>query len=200
MSSTLLISLALGALSLILVVYILRALWLGLGGNFGSWLETYSLRKKEAQLQSIDSKLELAHSAQLLATLRNAFYLGNSPWNIRYIERIHNHNLAVLTRLVILADKHSKRLEQLPRLENLLLLRCDLMRALYEIKKNRRSLEQRQAQKGRDPADWARAQFDRKLKETEAEIVDNRKELNALLDALFLTLEHPNQSDEVRYH
>jgi len=197
--ASLIIPLLLGLLGLLCIGYLLRVLWISLIGDPAGLLERFKFRQKENLLSRADVYIKAAEFESAYSFLRGSFLLDQIKSDIRLVTRLHNHHLAILGRLVGIADRFSAHLDSLPIVEDLLTTRSQLMKSFIEKKIAQQSLAQKNRGKNRPP-DWALSEFRNQAKEIREKLAVNRKSLDSQLSKLFLSLGSAKKHEEVTYH
>lgn len=192
--------LILGLLALVVLYLILRALVQALPGNIRGSTERWGIKKKEKLLPVLDDLLERGLVNDALFMLADAFYFEHIRLDPSNIERVQNHHLAVLARLIIAGEKRGAQLTNLPIIEDLLLTRSDFMRAYFDVLDSKKTLSKKRVEKGMETPTWALKEYKRKLLEMQDRIATNRRTLEGQLKELFLRLNEERSSDEVTYH
>ena len=193
----LLIPIVLGALGLALIVVLARILVGSMLGDSPGFFERLKLKQKEGLLSRADTYIKAGEYEQAAAFLKGAFFLELLKSDMRSVERLNNHHLAVLGRVVSVADRFSLHLENLPVVEDLLLSRSQLLRGLIEKRKGKRIAAAKRKSGG---PQWPVAEFDTQIKDLVDRLATNRKSLESQIGKLFSALVTSRRTDEVTYH
>ncbi len=190
-----------GLLGLGLIFYLGKVMLGGLFGDSGSWIEKYRLKQKEAYLPRADLYIKAGEFEQACQLLREAFFFGTGKPDANLVERTGNHNLAILGRVIHIAERLSIQLEGLPVVEDLLLIRTQLIKSYAERKLSQAGLRKRRAQnKSAGNQTWAVQEFSKQLEELRDKIDTNQKSLESQLARLFAAIGGARKRDEVTYH
>ena len=190
----------LGGLGLALIVALLRLMFASFFGNSGSWLEKYRIKQKENLLERAEVYIKAADFASVSSLLRGAFYLDQIKSDARLVERVHNHHLGILSKIITLADRFNMHLDSLPIVEDLLISRAQLMKTIIEKKAARSTLRKKGSEKNRKTPDWALNEFGSQLLDLRDKLGTNRRSLESQIDKLFTGLASARSPDEVTYH
>lgn len=194
---SLLAPILLGAFGLALIVALLRILFASLLGDTVGFFERMRLKQKEGLLSRADVYIKSGDYEAAASFLKGAFCLDPLKRDPRAIERLSNHHLALLGRIVGIADRFSLHLDNLAIVEDLLLSRSQLLKTLLD-KRVARDLASKK-RRGNGP-DWAVAEFDSQIKELQDRVSTNRKSLESQISKLFSALVTSRRADEVTYH
>ena len=188
-------------IAIAIIAYVLRVIYAALGGgNPFALFEKWSFKRKQRILAeaNIENQVPLEQAVKLC---RSAFFLAQVKYNPSLVERVTNHNLDVLNKLVTMADRRTGHLANLPVVESLFASRADLMKAHIDVRETVRKLAMRKDKGGRgDAPDWARAEFSKKSDEIKEKIAVNGKSLEAQLDELISSLLKLPAATEITYH
>jgi hypothetical protein len=197
---SLIFPLILMAIALIVIAYFFYLVTSNINFNPRLFSERWKLRRKERLLEQADDQLEKGLVLRGCQLLRQAFCLDVVTHDVDLIERLQNHHLEILERVVAVSERTSAHLDNLPLVEGLIQSRSDLLRAYVEILQSKNTISRRRKEKGQDTPDWAVQEFSRKLKDIGDRISINRKSLDSQLNTLFASLGRSPETKEVTYH
>lgn len=193
----LLIAIVLGLLGLVLIVTMARIYLRAIFGDTRGWAENYRFRQRERNLKSADQALQSIVTAAGLRLLRESFFLDQVRGDIGLVEKVNAHHMALLERLLRIADEQSKHLPNLAIVEDLIQTRCELMRGYQEAVTGRESMLKNR--KRAVPA-WALEEYRKKLDQIADQLRTNRKTLEGQLNELFVVLQREKATLQITYH
>jgi hypothetical protein len=198
----LLVAFILGLLGAVAIGYILRALLsplLGSLSNISKLPEQARLKRKESILTSIDEDIEKGSQGEALKRIETAF-MWEQASSITLAEKVHAHNLSVLSRLVALAETHGQHISNLAVLEDLIGTRLSLCRNYLDVEAASKKAKKRGKQDKREVPAWALLEFSRKLSELNEKLKINRRTLESQVQTALSSLGKEQQSTSVTYH
>lgn len=189
-----------GLLSGGIVYLLIRSLLLGLSTDPRVWLEGFRIRKREQLLLAADERMRSNNVGEALALLRSAFFFDHPVHYPATIERIHTLHMQILSRVIGVAKSHSRQIDNLPVVEDLLASRETLLSIHIEHVATRDNLRARRRRDRKQTPTWAIAEFTRKIEEILDKLATNRQSLESQLDRIFLDLARFPVGEEVTYH
>ena len=106
----------------------------------------------------------------------------------------------ILSRIIGVAKSHSRQIEHLPVVEDLLTSRETLLTIHIEHLATRDNLRARRQRDKKETPTWAIAEFSKKIDEIVDKLATNRQSLESQLDRVFEDLARLPVGDEVTYH
>ena len=192
-------ALVLSAIGTFFIVLFARAIVGALPFSLRGITERLRLKRCQALLKQADQNIEKDALHEACAALRAAFYLDSVRLAPEIIEKVNNHHVAILSRLVNISDKGAGPLTNLPLMEDLLIRRGELLRELSEVRRSRAGVSKRRREKGKH-SDWAVSEYSRRISELDEKLTTNRKTLAAQIERLFASLKKAPLESEVTYH
>jgi hypothetical protein len=187
-------------LSLGIILFVFTLFIRSVVGDIRALPERWKFRKKKRLLLQADELLKTGAVQQAASVLMDAFYLDQIKVDPSLIDPILNHHLDILSRVISVTEKHSRHLENLPILEDLLHSRCQLMKAWFERTYAREKIRRKKAEDGKPAPGWAAQEFVRQLEDIKDKLTTNRRSLLSRLKDLFGSLEKMRLEGEVTYH
>ena len=201
-TASLISALLLGLVGLMAILFCLKLLFSGLLGPGGGLVQRARIRYREKLVEDADRLIGLGDLEAAGLLLRKAFYPEGAGSDLQLIERLSNLNLSILGRIVAIAEKRAQHIENLAIVEDLILSRAQLMRAVIEKKTLLQGA--RSAAAEHDPAarkpEWVKLQFARLYAEVKDRLDTNQRSLESQLDLLFDNLKRSDQAQQVPYH
>lgn len=185
---------------LVILLLVLRVVIEALVGDPRSFPDRWKLRRKERLLLLADECASAPSPERCFELLRGAFFLDHTSLGAPFIDKIYNHHLAILGRLVTLAEQRNKHLANLPVVEDLLQTRVALLKTFVDKLATKSSVARRRRQKGQETPGWAMQEYSRAIQQLKDQIATNRQALDSQLDKLFESLHKIAEGDEVTYH
>jgi len=182
------------------VYFLIRSLLLGFSADPRSWLEGLRVRKREQLVLAADELMKSNKVSEALRVLRSAFFFEHPVRYPATVERIHEHHLNILSRIIGVAKSHSRQIEHLPVVEDLLASRETLLTIHIEHLATRDNLRARRQRDKKETPTWAIAEFSKKIDEIVDKLATNRQSLESQLDRVFADLARLPVGDEVTYH
>jgi tetratricopeptide (TPR) repeat protein len=186
--------------ALVLIGAFVKMVYESVGGSAPRLLGGVRLRRKVKLVETADLLMREGKLEEAAEALKHAFVLNHQRGDEAFLERLYTHHLGILSRLVTIAEKRNRRVENLPLLEGLLASRNDLIRGYEDVSFGKRKLRERRKEKGMETPPWADDEFDRKLRELIDRLDTNRKSIESQLDDLTKSLGTEASGEEVTYH
>ena len=161
------------------------------------WPDRSALTRKGKIVEEVDRLIEQDNWSKSIELLRAAIYLEDGKLSPDAAEKANQHNLGILTRLLLISEKRKRRLVSLAVVEDLLLSRRDMQRTLAEAIAGRQSLSRK---RGRDVPAWALDEYKRKISDLNDQLVTNRRSLESQFEKLFVELLEAHDPIEVPFH
>lgn len=191
------VAIVLGLLGLAMIAWLLASMVLPLLRDSRAFAERVRFRQKERILDSVDAMIEKNLFADALKHLVVAFFYESIRADKELIEKVHNHHVGILSRIVLVAEKLSRHVENLAVIEDLVLSRSELLRSLYETRQNRAALS---ARRTRETPQWALDEYSRKIDEIIDRLKTNQRSLESQM-VLAVSEAKPAQADqEITFH
>ena len=190
----------LAILSLALLFYFVRIVFSSITFDLRGFANRMRLQRKEKTLAGADLAIEAGELERARALLRDAFFLGGEFESFGFLDKVNNHNLEILGRILTLTESHASHFNNLPIVEGLLQSRLELYRSLIEAAQTKAKLKERQKTKGKEAPDWACGEFARKVAEIRDRLESNRKSLESQLDELFADFKKIAPANHITYH
>ena len=187
-------------ISLGIILFVFTLFLRSVVGDVRAVPERWKFRKKKRLLVQADELLKNGEVQQAAGILLDAFYLDQVKVDPSLIDQILNHHLDILSRVISVTEKHSRHLDDLPILEDLLHSRCQLMKGWFERIFAREKIRRKKAENGKSAPGWAAQEFSRQLDEIKDKLTTNRLSLLSRLKDLFGSLEKMRLEGEVTYH
>lgn len=203
MFASLIPSLLFGLAALAIIVYFLRALVAPFTGNISGikgWRERLKFKKKRRLLSECDAIIANGYSPKAEAYLKESLFLDSIVKDQNLIDPIHNHNLAVIGRILNVFESHSLSPTKLPEIEELFLMRSQLNLSYFETVESRHEFKNKKRERGKKLPDWALGEFDKKLALLHDRLQTNRASLIKAIGSLFDALSKGPSEEEVQYH
>lgn len=183
-----------------LVYFLIRSLLLGFSTDPRSWLEGVRIRKREQLVLTADELMKSNKVSEALRVLRSAFFFEHPVRYPSTVERIREHHLNILSRVIGVAKSHSRQIEHLPVVEDLLASRETLLTVHIEHIATRDNLRARRRRDKKETPTWAIAEFTKKIDDILDKLTTNRQSLESQLDRVFEDLARLPVGEEVTYH
>lgn len=150
-----------------------------------------SLKKADLHIQNNDYKaaLNILESALIV---RARVSRANT-------KAASEHNQAVLSRILVVAEHTGADIDLLPALEKLLLEREEQQLNYVQAYETFRGIKNKRREKGKEMPSWGITEHKNKLKLIEKTLQENEKELKAILKRFFGELKSHKRND-VTYH
>lgn len=145
------------------------------------------LREVDAIVEQSGTEPESLKRAVLL--LKRSIGIRRTHGNLRASEANVSLHEGLLGRIVVLADKFGRDIEQIALVENLLTARRELLRNLEETRETLGSINQRQREKGRETAEWAVSEYTKRLAELKERAATNAQTIEGQFARLLQVLE-----------
>lgn len=198
--STLIPSLIFGLVGLFIIVYTLKLMLSAIIGNPLNWLEQQKFLKKERLLYAGDQHFQKNISDSAVQCWKDAFYLDRINYLLSSVEKVHSHNINVLSRFLNLAEKRSSHIPNLALIEELFAERTELMNAFLDTKLSLKKIRNKKKGASSKPVpDWALIEFSKKESEIKSKIDQNRQVLEKELVKLFDS-QNNQQNQGITYH
>ena len=188
------------AVSLTVLAYLLRSLIGGLSGDPRVMFLRLKLKRRLLAAEEIDRLLAADQYPQALARIRGAFLINEVPRREGEIEQIHNYHISLLSRALVLAEHFSVHIENLPRVEELVFRRSELLRTKIETETALARIRQKRRGSGQATPAWAKGEFDQKIRAVQSSLGENSRSLRAEILKLFEALGRSSHSQQVTYH
>ena len=199
-TASLISALLLGLVGLLAILFCLKLLASSLLGPGRGFVQRARIRYREKLAADADSFIGSGDLESAAALLRKAFYAEGVCRDMQLVDRLTSHHLSILERLLALAEKRSMHLENLAVLEDLILSRAHLMKALIEKKSLLRGERPMPAGEDAETPEWARQQFARVYAELRDRLITNQRSLESQLGTLFDSLLRSHEVEQVTYH
>lgn len=196
----LIVALTLTIIGLLIILALIKVMFGGLFGGWAQWFDRYKIRQKETLLERSDVYLKAGDFESVVTFLRGSFLLDHVKSELKLVERMHNHHMAALGRILMLAERYTIHLETLPVVEDLLVTRSQLLRSFIEKSRARKTLRSGSGERPRTAPRWAVNEFDSQLADIREKLATNRKSLDSQIEKLFSNLGNLRRVDEVTYH
>ena len=177
----------------IIGLLIVRALGLKPKG----WLERLRFRYYTARVEKVDQLLVANRWSEALAVLKECFYLDPIRYEEVLVDKVSNYHQALLSRLVIVAEKQSFHVGNLAILEDLLFMRVEIEREWFEAVANYRALQRKRIKKV--PA-WAMQEYQAKLIEIQDRLLTNQRTISSQLKAAIASCSNMPSKEEFLVH
>ena len=164
------------------------------GFNLQGYFKRFLARRERKLFEEID-RLVAAKDQRAALTLIESGFQFRSVQKLDAIQHQLDHNLAVLGKLVMIAEGASQEIEGLPVLEELFEVRSELMRALSEAELKSQSLSKR----AHAPS-WGAEEFERKIKDIRDRITTNQRTVEEQISRAVRSLTERGQGDGITYH
>lgn len=199
-TASLISALLLGLVGLMAILFCLRLLLSGLLGPGKGLIQRARIRYREKLAENADNLIKQESYEKAAAILRQAFYSEGIGKDLQLVDRLTNLNLSILGRLLIVAEKRSVQLENLAVVEDLILSRGQLMKALIEKRRLAQGVAPATTSGAEPPPEWARQQFVKLYSELKDRLSTNQRSLDSQFGILLEYLSRARQAEEVRYH
>lgn len=193
------------ALILLLVALaIISFVFIILGSQFSNngfqFYQNFRLRRQTKLLNQADELIKNEKFREATQVLRSALILDKSSLGNLWIERVHQHNLAVLSRMVSIGDHFLSHLISLPIVEELITNRTEMLKAYSESNSANKKFKKKVESKDKEKYKWALNEFSSKIGELEERLKANKKAVLLNVDHLIDQLFSTPSSTEVTYH
>lgn len=169
-------------------------------GDPRAWSERWKLRRKMRWAEEADSFIEQELFPNALPLLKQSFFLDPIRFQHEMVKLSHNHNLAVLGRLVVIAEKLSAPTSNLALIEGLLQSRNEILESYFETALLRAKIRSERAEEGKETPEWSENEFAKKLNSASDKIITNRKTLISQIDELTTALAEAKSQSSITYH
>ena len=186
---------ALGAAALGYLAYLLG------GALFGSARGGLDSMKFKKALQKIARADELIREGKLelaLRELERAFLLYTAS-SRESLAGIREHNQAVLSRCLVVAEGLGGTFQNLPEVERLFIERTEVQLIAIKTAETFQNISQKRGRQGKEVPSWGRSEYGKKITEINRELARNEDELNRALRTLLQSIRTPQRHD-VTYH
>ncbi len=183
--------------AIFIIGYLLFLILRPLIGDPRGLAEKFRIRNREALAKEADLMIEKSDWKEALRLIRNSFYFDNIKSDSALVEKISQHHMGLLSRLMIISDKQGRNLENLAIIEGLLMSRCEIMRAWFEAFSSHRKLVAKHSKK---IPSWALDEYRNKIKELEDKLSVNQRSLKSQMDSAYKILSNKMMVEEVTYH
>lgn len=167
-------------------------------GSTGEFFALRKMRRAGEFLDGADRQIAQRAFREALPQLRHAVVLspGSSP---AAISLFREHHQNVLSRCILIADRLQVKLDNLARVEHLLMERADLLALLSKANSAFENLSSRRKEAGKAVAQWSREDYHRRLKDIRSELDKNARLLSREFESLFSAFDR-SSGDEITYH
>lgn len=183
-----------------IIFFVGRAMFHAVSVDPRAWLEGLQVKKRESLAAGADEQLAFGQPAEALRILRTAFFFDYPIRHPQTIDRIHEHHMHILSRVLTIAQNHSRTIENLPVIEDLMATREQLLRSHIDHVEARRSLTLRRRKDKKETPAWAISEFTKKLDDITDKLATNRQSLEIQLDQAFGRLKDLAAADAVTVH
>ena len=206
MTTTILVSLILTAISIAVLFFLVRSLLLGFGFsvpttgipqlNLSKYKDKRILDRIHAFKTALDSVEDVNDVIPILEVLRQTGYLEIpiTPISVRALQELH---LSYLDRVVAVLELRDVHFDELGKLEELFQERSQLLSSFMEIFSTEKKISLRTASAKANPA-WAQTEIKRQKKEYTEQLEVNTSRIQSTLRRLFTWLESDTSSPN--YH
>lgn len=183
------------ALTIVLLWFLLSALFLTVAGT----RDYLKFRKAAQRLKRVDELLEGELYADALKELRRSVVF-DARSSRQLIATLRDHHQNVLSRCLVISEALGSRSENIANIEQLFLERTELQLLLLKAHDAYRRLQDRREQAGKALPAWSQADYDKRLRDVASELLRNKRVLIGELDTLFSNLQAPPKPEEIVYH
>jgi len=194
---TLIWTLIVGLVSCLVLLFLLKILLQAIFGDLRGFAEKIKLKRKEKIIKEVDIFIEKGILDTAFSRLRSCFFFDLATLDPNFIEKVNNHHMGILSRIVVIAEKRAKRLSNIAIIEDLLLSRCEMMRSRLEAFTSRQNLLKKRE---KPVPEWAVGEYLRKLDEIKDRLITNQKSLESQLAQAFEEIVRDTASNEITYH
>ncbi len=205
--SILLPALILGLLSLLLIVgvfyFVFQALSHTSLGRFirPGFFERARFNRCERIFNASDAAFKQTTSTELSKLVHDILFLNPIYADRLLIDRVHQHHLLILERLIDRADSQASRIPSLPIIEDLISSRAQLLKAFYDANNKYKNLKSRRIFAREKTPAWALSESAKKVNDLFERLETNKRSLLSQLDELIRSLSTATPSEEsVTYH
>jgi|GEM_PF-6011688 len=198
MNASLLVpALAYGLMGAVLLILLLLVLLRAVLGDNRGWPEKLKFRQKQRMIEAADAMIAGGQWRNAVTLLKGGFFLEAVQSDADLIERISNHNLGILSRMLIISEKQRRSLANLPIVEDLLLSRREMLRNYLEAVSTRNALRRRRR---RETPAWALEEYKKRIEELLDKLKTNQKSLDSQIKEAFAALSEQADLGEITYH
>ena len=190
---TVFIALLLAASGLLVLGYIVYLFFSAIAGEPRTFAGRLRFKGREQLARQADACIQRGEWETALKVIQDAFYFDRSVTDSQLVEKINNHHVGLLSRLLIISDKASCHMPNLEVLEGLLSSRAEMLRDWCDAQRSIEGLKRKRS--GRVP-EWAFEEYRKRLAELEDRLATNQKSLRSLLDATSRLLEKGSAKDQ----
>lgn len=166
-------------------------------GDARGFSERLRFKQREKHLKTADELIEKGAFLPAFEALRRAFYFEQLRLERELVDKINNHHISILSRVVIVSEKLSRHIPNLAIIEDLLMTRGELMRSFFEARSSREALLKKRS---REVPGWALDEYASKLHELKDKLTTNRRSLESQLDKVLDSLKDIPRESEITYH
>lgn len=178
------IALLLLGIGLFLICYFASVLFTPLLAHFGKSGKVFAFKKAARHLKKADAFIASKAYKKALKELKKALVLKISSQKL--IAPLKEHQQNILSRCLVIAEDHNARVSHIAEVEKLFLARAELQLLYLNAKASYSRINNKRQEQGRSLPNWSVADFKKRKRDIEVELVKNEKELALTLDALFL--------------
>ena len=198
--SILIPAIILGAIGGFIIAYFLIALAKNFWGDPRTIRIRWVMRQKEGLLKQSDDLLKTGQLIKTLDLLGRAPCFEGPASDKFFVEKFHDHNLSVLSRLIGIAQKHGILIPNLAVIEELFQSRTELLFEYMESEKLKNQLRDRERTQGKKTPDWAFSECAKKLSNIEDNLLTNTRSLKSQFDEIFALLRKAPEGEGIVYH
>jgi hypothetical protein len=184
------------AVSLALVVYVLRTFFGALAIHPRLYLDRSSCLRCQRALAELDRAIDDNRYLDAVKIIPAVASCRRAPRADALVRTLADLYVALLARIVLLSDSLGTLVPNLPALEVLLMERADLMRQYLEVDKNREKIAATSVRKGRTLPKWARAEYNKKRRQVWSQLEQNWAALAQQLKKVQEHLSAPPRSQQ----
>ncbi len=191
------VSITLGLIGVGIIAWLLSCFVMPLLQDTKAFAERVRFRQKQRILEDADSRIGKNEYHEALSQLVLAFFYDSVRTDKELIEKVHNHHVGILSRMVLVADKLSRRVDNLPIIEDLVLSRSELLRALFDARQSRATLS---ARRTRETPQWALDEYSKKIDELVDRLTTNQRSLMSQMQAAISDSKRVQHEQEITFH
>ena len=195
--TTLIIALLLSFIGILAIAWLMGAMFLPLLKDTRGFTERVRFRQREKTLEAVDALIEKNDFTEAFKLLLLSFFFDAVRADKELIEKIHNHHVGILSRIVLVAEKLSRHVENLAIIEDLVLSRSELLRSLFEVRQSRTTLSSRRS---KETPQWALDEYTKKIDELLDRLKTNQRSLESQMALAISETKSPQQEQEITFH
>jgi hypothetical protein len=148
-------------------------------------------------VEEVDGLIATANWPAASKLLRKGFLLDPGHWDTDLIERVSNHNLGILSRMLIISEKQGRSLSNLAVIEDLIISRRETLRSYLEAFNTKEALLKKRR---RETPAWALQEYKNKISELLDKLLTNQRSIESQAEKAFLALARQQEQSEITYH